>query len=78
VVTGEGFMDEASFDGKVVGGIVELAAELEVPVLVVAGEVFDGVESRVDAISLVSRFGRQRAMAETVACITEAVAERLA
>ena len=28
VVTGEGFVDEASFQGKVVGGVVELAAEI--------------------------------------------------
>ena len=38
VVTGEGFVDEASFQGKVVGGIAALAAEYHVPVLVVAGE----------------------------------------
>ena len=25
VVTGEGFLDDESFDGKVVGGVVELA-----------------------------------------------------
>jgi len=78
VVTGEGFVDEASFDGKVVGGLVELAAEFEVPVLVVAGELFDGAEDRVDSVSLVERFGRERAMADTLACITEVVADRLA
>ena len=78
VVTGEGFVDAASFHGKVVGGVVGLAAEVGVPVLVVAGEVFDDVEEHVDAISLVGRFGRERAMAETTACITEVVAERLA
>jgi glycerate kinase len=77
VVTGEGFVDEASFHGKVVGGLVELAAEFEVPVLVVAGEVFDGVGDRVDAMSLVQRFGRERAMGDTLACIAEALAARL-
>lgn len=78
VVTGEGFVDEASFHGKVVGGLVELAAEFEVPVLVVAGELFDGAGERCDAISLVETFGRERAMTDTLACITEAVAARLA
>jgi len=77
VITGEGFVDEASFDGKVVGGLVDLAAEFDVPVLVVAGEVFDGVDDRVEAISLVERFGRERAMTDTAACITEAVADHL-
>jgi glycerate kinase len=89
VVTGEGFVDDASFEGKVVGGVVDLAAEYGVPVLVVAGEVFDGVDARlrstdrhephrVDVVSLVATFGRERAMTDTVACITEAVATHLA
>ncbi len=78
VVTGEGFVDEASFDGKVVGGIAELAAEFGTPVLVVAGEVFDAVDGRVDTVSLVASFGRERAMTDTAACITEAVAAHLA
>src|SRR5690606_28708231 len=78
VITGEGFLDEASFDGKVVSGIVELAAEFDVPVLAVAGEVFDGVDGRVDAVSLVEHFGRDRALADTLACLTEAVATWLA
>lgn len=78
VVTGEGFVDEASFDGKVVGGIVALAEEFGVPVLVVAGEVFDGVDGRCETRSLVAEFGRERAMGETVACITEVVARHLA
>jgi glycerate 2-kinase len=78
VVTGEGFLDEQSFDGKVVGGVADLADELQVPLLVVAGEVFDGVEGRLDAVSLVDRFGRERAVSDTLGCITEVVAERLA
>ena len=78
VITGEGFLDEASFDGKVVGGLAGLAEEFGVPVLVVAGEVFDGVGDRVEAISLVQSFGRERALADTTACITEAVASYLA
>jgi glycerate kinase len=75
VITGEGFLDEQSFDGKVVGGICELAAHADVPVLAVAGEVFDGCDERVNAVSLVQHFGRDRALHETTACIEEAVAE---
>jgi glycerate kinase len=78
VVTGEGFLDAQSFDGKVVGGVVELAAEVGVDVLVVAGEVFDAAPAGVRAISLVERFGRETALAEAAACIEDAVAEYLA
>src|SRR5207253_2126515 len=38
VVTGEGFLDDQSFAGKAVGGVVDLAADADVPVLVAAGE----------------------------------------
>jgi glycerate kinase len=39
VVTGEGLFDAGSFDGKAAGGVLALAAEAGVPVLVVAGDV---------------------------------------
>lgn len=77
VITGEGFVDAASFQGKVVGGVTELAEELGVPVLVVAGEVFDGVGDRVHAISISERFGRERALDDTLACVTEVIADHL-
>ncbi len=78
VVTGEGFLDEASFEGKVVGGVAELAAEVGVPVLAVVGRVYDDVHDRVPVVSLVERFGEDRALHDTTACVTEAVAEHLA
>jgi len=78
VITGEGFLDAQSFEGKAVGGVVELAGALGVPVLVVAGQVFDGAGARVDAESLVARVGEERALGDSVAAIEEAVAERLA
>ena len=48
VVTGEGFLDEQSFEGKVVGGVAGLAAEAGVPVVAIAGQVFDGADQRID------------------------------
>jgi glycerate kinase len=73
VVTGEGFLDEQSFEGKVVGGVADLAGELGVPVLAVAGEVFENAHERLSVVSLVERFGRERALADATACIEEAV-----
>lgn len=77
VVTGEGFLDAESFEGKVVGGVVGLAADLGVRALAVVGQVYDAADQRVPTISLVDRFGEDRAMAETVACIEEAVTDWL-
>jgi glycerate kinase len=77
VVTGEGFLDEQSFEGKVVGGVIERSESAGVPVLVIAGEVYDEVASRVDAVSLVQRFGEERAKGDTLACIEEVVSDRI-
>lgn len=75
VVTGEGALDEQSFHGKSVGGVVGLASAAGVPVLVVAGEAFG--EQPVAAVTLVGRFGAQRALADTAACVSEVVAAAL-
>lgn len=78
VVTGEGFLDVESFHGKVVGEVSVLATELSVPALAVVGEVYDHVDDRLPTISLVRRFGPERARVDTARCIEEAVAEHLA
>lgn len=77
VVTGEGYLDEQSFDGKVVGGVVALAAELGVPVLVVAGEVIEDLPEGLEAVSLTERFGGERSRLDTLTCIEEVVTDRL-
>jgi glycerate kinase len=77
VVTGEGFVDAQSFEGKVVGGVAERAAAAGVPVFVVAGEVYDDAGARVRAVSLVDRFGEDRARRETAACVEEVVRDHL-
>lgn len=75
VITGEGFLDEESFDGKVVGGVVDLARGCDVPVVAVVGESFDGVEDRMPTLSLSRRFGRERALAETAVLLSEVAVE---
>ena len=77
VVTGEGFLDEQSFDGKVVGGVLERAEAAGVPVLVIAGEIYDDAPTSVDAVSLVQRFGEERAKGDTLSCIEDVVSDRL-
>lgn len=81
VVTGEGLLDEQSFDGKVVGNVVEMAGALGKPVLVVAGDIDPDVRAFLDehelrAASLVTDHGRDRAMSEPLGCV-EATATRL-
>jgi glycerate kinase len=88
VVTGEGAFDatsfaSTSFAGKVTGSVLSDAAALGVPSLVVAGRVADRAVEPAAAlgahvVSLGEEFGEARAMAETAACIEEAVAVYLA
>jgi glycerate kinase len=78
VVTAEGFLDEQSFEGKVVGGVWELAAGAGVPCTAIVGEVVDdpgAVPPGLAVVSLVERFGDERARADTLACIEAAAAE---
>jgi len=80
VVTGEGLLDRHSFAGKAVGGVVGLARRAAVPVLVVAGdvetdEVPAGALDDVELISLVERFGDERARSDVLGCVEEVVAE---
>ena len=48
------------------------------PVVAIAGQVFDDAGDRIEAISLVDRFGEERARADTLACIGEVMADVLA
>lgn len=79
VVTGEGYLDDQSFEGKAVGGVAELAAELRRPALAVVGEALQTVALPwpLDVRSLTEHFGPERAWAEPGACITEIVTEAL-
>jgi len=77
VITGEGTVDAESFEGKAVGGVVDLATTAGVPVLIVAGEILAGelpeLPASVQMVSLVARFGRERALADVAGCVAEVV-----
>jgi glycerate kinase len=75
VVTAEGFLDEQSFEGKVVGGVAELARSLGVRCLAIVGEVVPDLPAELigdlEVVSLVERFGRERAEGDPLACIEQ-------
>jgi len=75
VITGEGRVDEWSFRGKAVGGVVELADEAGVEAWIVAGDVLGDPPAEV--VTLVSHFGFERAMADAPGCVAELVADEL-
>lgn len=71
VVTGEGFLDEESFDGKVVGGVSDAAGQLGLPIVAVVGEAFEAAAGRVPTLSLVQTHGRDLALADAGGCLFE-------
>ena len=79
VVTGEGYLDAQSFQGKTVGGVIELAAAAGVDVLVVVGEVDPRapVPPGVAVVSLVDAVGREAAMADTPGVVEAVVRDYL-
>ncbi|MEY3681322.1 MAG: hypothetical protein RL547_1935, partial [Actinomycetota bacterium] len=84
VITGEGQLDITSFEGKVVGGVVDLARTNRVPVGVVCGRVDASARdadefAHIDAgiASLTDLYGDERALNEPQWCIEHAALELL-
>lgn len=76
VITGEGLLDDQSFEGKSVGGVVAMATELGVPVMVLAGDV-EG-DHDVYYRTLVQAVGEEAALADPVASLRRVAREMLA
>ena len=88
VVTGEGHLDPPSFQGKVPGGVLDLARAAEarpdgrpLPVLCIAGGADRALlvdpPAGMEVISLSTRFGRSRARHETLALVGRVTTEEL-
>jgi glycerate 2-kinase len=82
VVTGEGYVDRQSLDGKVVGGVREMAAVEGRRVVVIAGDADPEVAAELEregvtVVSLVTRFGEDRARREPRTCIERAALDVL-
>jgi glycerate kinase len=78
VITGEGRLDETSFAGKVVGSLAARCADAGIGVVAVVGDAAAGVDERgLPHVSLVGRFGLERALSETAGCISTVVEELL-
>lgn len=84
VITGEGQLDATSFDGKVVGGMVDLARAAGVPVAAICGRIHPSAResddfARIDAgaVSLIEMFGEDRATNEPLWCIERAALDVL-
>lgn len=78
IITGEGRFDITSLDGKVVGGLIEISAEADIPIAGIFGEIdADDVQPPALSLSISDLYGHERALAEPLWCIEHATLEIL-
>lgn len=77
VITGEGLLDDESFNGKVVGGVASWAAAEGVPVLAIVGAARDHVElpGNLTLASLSERFGEHASWSQPLELAAQVAAE---
>jgi glycerate kinase len=72
VITGEGHLDRQSFEGKVVGGVAELAAEFNVAVAAIVGVADADVRHQLPTYVTADLFGEDRSIKEPLWCVEHA------
>ncbi|HUF99853.1 MAG TPA: glycerate kinase [Ilumatobacter sp.] len=72
VITGEGRLDLQSFEGKVVGGVAELAHGAGVPVAAIVGIADSAVRDRIPTYATADLFGEERSVREPLWCVERA------
>ena len=81
VITGEGLFDDTSFDGKVVGSVLDYATEANTKVMAIVGDIDDAMDTELRAeletISITEMFGHEMAMQQVLRCIEDASLEVL-
>lgn len=72
VITGEGYLDEQSFEGKVVGGVLTLASMAHRDARVIVGNGEPALCERLGATRILDSFGEDDAFGRTTWCIEQA------
>jgi glycerate kinase len=72
IITGEGYLDSESFDGKVVGGVQQLAQQFNKPVVVICGGADLDAQQRIESFSLIENFGEADAFSQPLMCVEKA------
>ena len=81
IITGEGLLDDTSFDGKVVGSVCDYAREAKTKVAAIVGDIDEAMDPSLYAdlrvSSLTAKFGAEESMTHVLRCIEEAAREML-
>ena len=81
VITGEGLFDDTSFDGKVVGSVLDYAIEANTKALAIVGDIDDAMDTslrtEIETVSITEMFGNEMALQQVLRCIEDAASEVL-
>lgn len=81
IITGEGLLDDTSFDGKVVGSVLDYANEANKYTIAIVGDIDDAMDdelrAEIEAVSITEMFGNDMAMQQVLRCIEDAASELL-
>jgi glycerate kinase len=81
VITGEGLFDDTSFDGKVVGSVLDYAQEAGTQVIAIVGDIDEAIQpalrAEIETVSITEKFGNDLAMQQVLRCIEDAASEVL-
>ena len=81
IITGEGLLDDTSFDGKVVGSVLDYANEAQKRTMAIVGDIDEAMDpellAEIEAVSITEMFGSDMAMQQVLRCIEDAASDVL-
>ena len=81
IITGEGLLDTTSFDGKVVGSVLDYAKEAKKHTMAIVGDIDEAMDAElraeIEAVSITEMFGSDMAMQQVLRCIEDAASDVL-
>lgn len=81
VITGEGLLDDTSFDGKVVGSVLDYAQDAKTRTIAIVGDIDEAMDSslqaEIEAVSITEMFGADMALQQVLRCVEDATTEVL-
>jgi glycerate kinase len=81
VITGEGLLDDTSFDGKVVGSVLDYAHDAKTRTIAIVGDIDEAMDSslraEIEAVSITEMFGAEMALQQVLRCVEDATTEVL-
>ena len=81
VITGEGLLDDTSFDGKVVGSVFDYAQDAKTRTLAIVGDIDEAMDAslraEIETVSITEMFGADMALQQVLRCVEDATTDVL-